>query len=342
MAGCLFRQTGEAPRPPAPAPAPGALEAVKAAVAAPPDPRSPCSPYGERPAPAAVERMSGSLEPTPDDRFRVKITPAPPPAEPPPEKAAPVTPAAAPSPAAPPPPASEPPLLAAMNCVLENQPARAQALLAQSGQANPELLLDLLDLAVRLWGKQAELSPEEMEHALQRLRAQTLSMCQLTLGKVCYCRRIKNYGQYTPLPEGHAFQAGCEGQPGECVQVYAEVRNFATHTRDNQYETVLASSLEFQPVPVDLHRDADRRGRASVVTMNLKPSVERSQSARQDYFLNIEFRVPPGMPPGLYTLRLTVRDKTPAPAGRACRARVASRLLDFRVCPPGARPHPAP
>ena len=52
------------------------------------------------------------------------------------------------------------------------------------------------------------------------------------------------------------------------------------------------------------------------LTMNLDPCIDRSQSPRQDYFLNFQFHVPAGLPPGLYTLLVTVKDVTPAAPGQ--------------------------
>jgi hypothetical protein len=68
--------------------------------------------------------------------------------------------------------------------------------------------------------------------------------------------------------------------------------------------------------------------------MTPETAVDLSQTPRQDYFLNFQFHVPAKLEPGLYVLRVTVEDVTPA-AGANRAERTAERTLDFRVGPPG-------
>jgi hypothetical protein len=105
------------------------------------------------------------------------------------------------------------------------------------------------------------------------------------------------------------------------------VRNFGSYFRNGQYETRLLSSLSIR----------DDQGH-QMVLKNLDPCIDRSQTPRQDYFLNFQFHVFPKLPPGLYTLWITVKDVTPAGPSAVVGPRVAKRSLDFRVCPPGTRP----
>jgi hypothetical protein len=136
------------------------------------------------------------------------------------------------------------------------------------------------------------------------------------LEKVCFCRQIDNFGKYEPLPPDHPFRAGCGDRPGEFVQVYVELKNVTSRPCGPVYETALSSTLEIfnaQKEQVWLWRPA---------------GVERSQSPRQDYFINFQFPMP-RLPQGLYTLRITVRDDAAPPGGRA--PRTATCSLDFQV-----------
>jgi hypothetical protein len=225
----------------------------------------------------------------------------------------------------------ESPLVAALRCALEKHSDEAHALLEKYEKSDRELLLALLRLTAGV-SDLAALAPEEVEQTLEQLGALTQHLrrrAPLTLGKVCFCRKIENFGQYAALPPEYEFQAGFDGRPGERVQVYAEMGNFASHCRKGQHETRLVSSLV-------IHDERQQE----VVKLNLGPYTDHSQTPRQDLFLNFQFHVPPRLPPGLYTLWVIVKDVTPGCGERPGSERVARRSLDFRVCPPGTRPMP--
>jgi hypothetical protein len=226
------------------------------------------------------------------------------------------------------PKATDAPLVAALRCALEKHPGEAGKLLEAGARPNRDLLLALLRLAAELDGRDLDrLPPEELAANLEQVAAIVRALRQkapLALGNVHFCRRITGFGRYEALPVGHSFQAGAGKQPGERVQVYAEVRNFRSRLRDGQFETVLASSLEVR----------NEQGHREVM-MNLGSCTDRSQTPRQDYFLNFQFHVPPRLPPGLYTLWVTVKDVTPR-GGEPGPAREARTSLDFKVVAPGA------
>jgi hypothetical protein len=230
------------------------------------------------------------------------------------------------------PPKQDSPLVAALRCALEKHPRKAQALLQRYDVRDRELLLALLSLTAGLGeGELAKLPPEEVERTLDQLQGLTQHLrkrAPMSLGTVCFCERIENFGQFIPMPVHFQFQAGEDGHAGERVQVYAEVRNFNSILRKGQYETRLYTSLSI----------LDEKGR-EMVSRNLEPwpCIDRSHTPRQDYFLNLQFHVFPRLPPGLYTLWVTVKDGTPNGPGQPNGPRVARRSLDFRVCPSGMR-----
>ncbi len=236
---------------------------------------------------------------------------------------------------APAPAKEESPLICALRCALEKHPKKAQALLQRYDPRDRDLLLALLSLTAGLGeGELAKLSPDEIERTLDQLHLLTLHLrkrAPLALGTVCFCQRIENFGQFIPMPAQYEYQAGEGGRAGERGQVYAEVRNFNSVLHHGQYETRLVVMLAVH----------DEKGQ-EVVMRKYQPCIDRSQTPRQDFFLNIPFYVWPELPPGLYTLWVTVRDVTPVAVGQPGSPRVARRSLDFRVCPPGTRPSPLP
>jgi hypothetical protein len=232
-----------------------------------------------------------------------------------------------------PPPApvkEDSPLVAALRSTLEKNSQKAQALLQQYDPRDRDLLLALLSLTAGLGeGELSKLPPEQVERTLDQLQLLTLHLrkrAPLSLGTVCFCQKIKNFGQFIPMPPQYEFQAGEAGRAGEYVQVYAEVSNFNSVLRNGQYEMRLLVSLSL----------LDERG-GEVVKRSYEPCIDRSRTPRQDYFLNIPFHVFPHLPPGLYTLWVTVKDVSPPGPGQPSGPRVARRSLDFRVCPPGTR-----
>ena len=310
--GCLFHRSGDAERLPEVVGEPRSVE-QEGPPAVPP-----LSDYALRPPPAPppppdprpLVRSSGAIDP-PRPRAEVKIGPSPEPAR--------VIPATLTR------PQTDRPVVAALR-VMEEHPEQARQLLAA-------------------------LSPEEAVEASKYLceLAEELKKRmppRLTFGKVCFCRRIESFGQYEPLPlqagQNHPeFQAGSDGRPGDRIQVYVEVRNFnSREVHPGHFETRLNSSLEIRSPegPTETsgprqHQAGRARPGSQRVLMNLGTCVDTSQTRRQDYFLNFQFHVPARLPPGLYTLWVTVKDE--APLGPGQKPRLAERSLDFRVCPPG-------
>lgn len=229
-------------------------------------------------------------------------------------------------------PAPLDPLVAVVAAILKDNPEEALRALGEYDQNDRELLLTLVRLAVGINKKDLErLSADEAAGTLERLRQLTTQLRQrapLSLDKVCFCKTIEGFGQYQARPSSQAFRAGSEGQPGERIQVYAEVRNFGCVAKQGQYETRLSSSLSI----------LDEHGQ-TVTTMTPETSVDVSQTPRQDYFLNFQFHVPAILKAGrVYVLKVAVEDVT-TPPGTKKTARTAETTLDFRVCPPppGAR-----
>ena len=218
---------------------------------------------------------------------------------------------------------TESPLVSALRCALAKHPQEAQRLLDKYDKSDRDLLMALMKLTAGIGEKEIpKLDSAEMASTLEQLGALTAHLRQragLSLDRVCFCKRIDGFGQFEAVPASHAFQPGSEGRPGDRVHVYAELRNFTSRPNDGQYETTLASRLKI----------LDMQNR-EVVALNLGSCIDRCLSRRQDYFLNVQFHVPPKLPAGVYTLQVVVEDQTPGAVGDKT-SRTATRTLGFRV-----------
>jgi hypothetical protein len=289
----------------------------------------PVSPYNPRSAGLPAEPKKDTLEPIHHTEFLPSRTGVPP-AAPSPATAdlpaaplpAPTEPPAKPAPDPRPEPAEEP-LLAALRCLLHKHPAEAVKWLERYDKPNQELLLCLLPLAARLTEDNLDqASPQYLATVLEQLSSLSRplrSRAALSIEKLCFCREIKGYGLYEPLPDDHAFRTGSDSRPGEMVQVYVEVRNFVSEPQGPFHLTRLASSLQI----------CDLKG--NVVWRHAFPDAraerdwgDRSRTPRTDYFINFNFWMPQ-LPPGYYTLWVQVEDVLTKPH------RMDRRSLDFKV-----------
>lgn len=209
-------------------------------------------------------------------------------------------------------PPEEPPLLAALRCYLDGRPAEAVVLLERYDKANLEILLTVLPLSSQLTRKSlAKANPQEIAAVLAQLQSLMVPLrtrAPLVIEKLCFCRHIRRFGDYEPLPAEHPFR------PGEHVELYVELQNFTSELRGGQYVTRLASTVEIH----------DFQGRC-VWRQEFKDREEpdTSRTPRHDFFASCLFALPVELRPASYTLWITVTDE---PTGRAM-----SKSLDFRV-----------
>lgn len=219
------------------------------------------------------------------------------------------------------------PLADALQYILENKHDEALRCLSAYDAETQELFLGLLPtLSILSKKKLTDLSVAEvavLHEQLYSLIGALRPRTPLAIAKVCYCEWVKGYGNYKPLPEGHAFAAPGANRPGELVQLYVELRNFMNASRHGAFETRLSSSVEICDGRGELvwsHRFEDEK------------QPIRSRTQLNDWYNNYSFHVPKSMPPGIYRLTIQVTDET-LPESR----RVARRSLEFRVAPPAAR-----
>jgi hypothetical protein len=219
------------------------------------------------------------------------------------------------------------PLVDALQYVIDNRPNDALQALRKYDQATQEVLLRLMPVLALMTQKSIEsLSTPEVamfNEQLQILSDLVRPHTKLAIDKACFCEWIKSYGIYKPLPEGHAFLGSTPNRTGEFVQLYVELRNFASEFRSGSYATRLSSSVEIR----------DQKGdKIWFYQFDDRKQPIRSQTLLHDYFNNYCFYVPSGLPAGTYTLTIQVTDET-----RPGQPRVASKQLEFRVTSMSAR-----
>jgi hypothetical protein len=215
------------------------------------------------------------------------------------------------------------PLADAVQCILESRHDEAvRHLQAYDPQTQDWFLRLLPALSILTRKKIQDLDSGEvavLHEQLYTLLAALRPKTELTITKACFCvcDSIKGYGDYKPLPDGYAFAAWSGTRPGEYVQLYVEVRNFASELRRGQYETRLASSVEIRDASgkqMWFHRFEDGK----------QPRRRRTQ-IYEDYN-SYAFYIPPNMPAGTYSLIVQVADET-NPEIR----RVTQKTLELRV-----------
>ena len=181
----------------------------------PPPPLPPPDPgqgpkFEEKPVPAKPTSLPKDLPP-----FEL-----PPPLNPPPGQTVPTE----------PPPE---PFVLALKCMLENRHSEAlEHLKKYDDPATQELFIRILPLIAESCKRGlSKASPGEVAalyEQLESVKSMLRTRTELAIDKMCFCKSIKAYGVYEALPENHAFNAGAPGRPGDLVQLYVEVRNFAS------------------------------------------------------------------------------------------------------------------
>lgn len=225
---------------------------------------------------------------------------------------------------APPLPPPDEPLVAALRCFLARRPAEALQWIERYEKPNQELLLLLLPAAAWLTRANVDRAPPHEVTTLvdqfDNLGGVLRARAALAIDKMCFCRLIRGYGMFEPFAADHAFRAGSDGQEGELMQLYVEVRNFSSRPAGSAYETCLASRAEIHNEQGEL-----------VWRKDLPVRPDRSQSLRHDYFINYRIPVPPHVAPGKYKLVIEVRDVTGQAGKDVPPHRMARRELSVRI-----------
>jgi hypothetical protein len=221
------------------------------------------------------------------------------------------------------------PLVQAIQCMLDERHEEALKHLRAYDDATQQFFLRLLPPLTVLVKKRVEdLSPQEVAVLIDQidaLRLAFLHRSELVVSKMCYCKRVKNYGSYEALPDNHAFLTGTQTRIGEQVQLYVELKNFESKpTKEGDFLTKLACSLE-------LH-DANTGKKVWSKSIDGAETTHRRRSRINDFCCNYSFYVP-AIPAGTYQLTLHIADET-TPEQR----RLAHKSLVFVATPVADQP----
>jgi hypothetical protein len=216
------------------------------------------------------------------------------------------------------------PAVLAFKQILENKPEEASKTLKNGPAPNPEMVEFLLTAAGLILkndvlnSKEASQALDMVGKAQEKLRKQA----SLNLENLQFCKDIHGFGSFDPLTSSPGFQQGKGTQPGEKIMVYVEVENVHCSKDNGVYESMLSSNLEIH----------DSNGK--ILNMAFPPRIDRSRAQRSDYHLTFQFRVPPKLQPGLYTLWVSVEETAISGQGpRSCK-----KSIDFKVIPSTPQP----
>ena len=211
------------------------------------------------------------------------------------------------------------PAVLAFKQILENKPEEASKTLKNGPAPNPEMVEFLLT-AAGLILKNDVLNTKEASQALDmvgKAQEKLRKQAALNLENLQFCKDIHGFGSFDPLTSSPGFQQGKGTQPGEKIMVYVEVENVHCSKDNGVYESMLSSNLEIH----------DSNGK--ILNMAFPPRIDRSRAQRSDYHLTFQFRVPPKLQPGLYTLWVSVEET--AISGQVPRS--CKKSIDFKVIP---------
>ncbi len=144
--------------------------------------------------------------------------------------------------------------------------------------------------------------PRHTGEAAEHLRAAAAQLGQfapLAVKHLAFCTEVNSFGVYKPFPL-------YEFKPGQEVLLYAEIENFTSAATDEGYHTALHSSYQI------LNARGDR-----VAELDFAITEESCRNQRNDFFVRYFLTIPKNLPPGDYTLQLTVEDTQGHKAGQA-------------------------
>lgn len=190
-------------------------------------------------------------------------------------------------------------------------------------EATQEFMLRVLPLLTHIAKKSLDkMSSQELvilNDMLRGLGEQLRTRCELSVNRMVFCKSINGFANFEALPENHAFLARTDKRPGDLVQLYIELKNFASkETKEGDYLTKLSCSLELK----------DAQGeKVWSHSFDKNETTLRRSACVNDYHGNFSFYVP-ALPAGTYQLTIQVVDET-IPDHR----RVARKAQVFRVTP---------
>jgi hypothetical protein len=140
---------------------------------------------------------------------------------------------------------------------------------------------------------------EEAGHQFHAAAASLTQNAPVRLHNPNLCTEVNSYGIYKTFPS-------LQFKPGQEVLLYAEVENFKSTASEQGFHTVLHGH----------YRILDKSG-ARVAEQGFATTEEYCRNQRKDFFVRYYTNIPKTLPPGDYTLQLTVEDSQANKAGQA-------------------------
>jgi hypothetical protein len=144
--------------------------------------------------------------------------------------------------------------------------------------------------------------PQEVVRSLQVATELLRGPGRFQVRGLAFCTRIRGFGNIDRVPSS-AFGAG------QAVLLYSEAENFFSDPEPGGFRTRLSSVVEL----------LDAGGR-QVWSQDFGVVEDCSSGPRRDYFLSYRFHLPSNVRPGVYSIRLTLRDEY---AGRSASGAIA-------------------
>ncbi|MFV1965656.1 MAG: hypothetical protein ACC628_09560, partial [Pirellulaceae bacterium] len=151
----------------------------------------------------------------------------------------------------------------------------------------------LYSLLVSLDADDMHASSRRATLALRDLRAASdhlSNISTLDVKGLTFCPQVYSFGRVVEY-DSHTFS------PDQEVLLYVEVDNFAVEQKGDQYETHLTAEYSL----------FDSRG-VRVANVALPSDKQLCNNRRRDYFIAYPLSLPGDIPPGSYTLQLTIED----------------------------------
>ncbi|MBI3823721.1 MAG: hypothetical protein HY289_13715 [Planctomycetes bacterium] len=216
----------------------------------------------------------------------------------------------------------------ALDYFMKGHHAEAIKALSVYEEDKQQVLLRWLPICAMLVNKRiGDLTTQEvgfLNKQLDGLRDSLLPRSELIITKMCFCKEVRGFASFDALPENHQFLTGSQDRIGELVQLYIELKNFASEpTKDGQFVTKLSCLLE-------LHDQAGKKVWSKPLESN--ETTLRRSARLTDFYSRYGFYVP-ALPAGTYRLTLHVADETNSQLRR-----VAERSVAFQVTPVANQP----
>lgn len=155
---------------------------------------------------------------------------------------------------------------------------------------------DLLRMLLAMQSSTPTTPEEATSHlaTIERLREELMGIAELQIPKVKLCKLVDGFGVYEQF-DSYEFAAG-RSQP---VLVYCELKNYALKTDEaGMHHTRLKVAL-------DLY---NARGSTAQPGLSIPNVEDISSNKRNDFYLSPIYTLSSSLPPGEYTLKVTIQD----------------------------------